>query len=104
MSVAAQEPGRRPPRMAAILAVLAAAAASAAASWQCWINPFVDSGREMDVPARLAAGERLYRDVDFYYGPVGPWVAAAAVRLGGRHWLVLETLDAAIAAGLLVHH
>jgi hypothetical protein len=102
MSVAAQEPGRRPPRMAAILAVLAAAAASAAASWQCWINPFVDSGREMDVPARLAAGERLYRDVDFYYGPVGPWVAAAAVRLGGRHWLVLETLDAALAAAIFV--
>ena len=30
--------------------------ASLAVSWQRWINPFVDGGRELNVPARVAAG------------------------------------------------
>src|ERR1700730_13164960 len=75
-SAPAQAPGegrrRRPAPAAAVaaVAVVLAGGASAAVSWQCWINPFIDSGRELDVAARLAAGERLYRDVDFYYGPL----------------------------------
>ena len=48
----------------------------AAISWNRWIEPFVDTGRELMVPARVAQGERLYRDVRFYYGPLAPYVAA----------------------------
>jgi len=85
--------------------VTAAGVASLAASWQRWINPFVDSGREMDIPARLAAGERLYRDVIFYYGPAGPWLQALALRAGGgpgRSWLPLEIVCLALTAAILV--
>ncbi len=78
-----------------------AAAAALAASWRCWINPFVDSGREMDVPWRLLAGERLYRDVTYYYGPLGPWVSSAALRLLGDRWLSLEILCAALSGAIL---
>ena len=74
---------------------VALGAASAAASWQRWINPFLDSSREMNVPARLAAGERLYRDVAYHYGPVGPWLEASAIAVFGRRFAVLEV------AGLL---
>jgi hypothetical protein len=69
------------PALGRVSLVTAAALASLAASWLRWINPFVDSGREMDVPARLAAGETLYRDVVFYYGPAGPWLQALVLRL-----------------------
>jgi hypothetical protein len=79
---------------------LLAGAASAAASWQRWINPFLDAGREMNVPARLAAGERLYRDVVYHYGPAGPWLEAAALALFGRRFAVLEVLGL-LAAGVL---
>jgi hypothetical protein len=96
-----RSPRRPRPALAAAVAVILAGVASAAVSWQCWINPFIDSGREMDVAARLAAGERLYRDVDFYYGPLGPWMAGAAVRFAGRHWWVLETMNAVLAAAIL---
>jgi Dolichyl-phosphate-mannose-protein mannosyltransferase len=75
-----------------------AAAASLAVSWERWINPLVDSGRELDVPWRLAQGERLYRDVTYYYGPLGPWVNALALRLGGNRWIVLEAVCAALSA------
>jgi hypothetical protein len=92
--------------------VTAAALASLAATWLRWINPFVDSGREMNVPARLAAGERLYRDVVFYYGPAGPWLQSLVLRAAGgagpltppahRSWLPLEIACLALAAAILV--
>ena len=54
----------------------------------------------MQVPARLAAGERLYRDVAYYYGPAAAWVNAAAIRTFGRRFGVLEAMGA-IAATVL---
>ncbi len=76
----------------AVLLPVLAGGASLAVSWGTWINPFVDSGREMDVPWRLAHGERLYHDITYYYGPLGPWLNAAALRLFGSHLVVLEAL------------
>jgi hypothetical protein len=78
----------------------AAGAASAAASWQRWINPFLDAAREMNVPARVAAGERLYRDVVYHYGPAGPWIEAGLIALFGRRFAALEA--AALAAALVL--
>ncbi|HXO19172.1 MAG TPA: glycosyltransferase family 39 protein, partial [Thermoanaerobaculia bacterium] len=75
-----------------------AAVAAIAASWQCWINPFIDSGREMDVPWRLLQGERLYRDITYYYGPLGPWANTLALRLFGHRWLSLELVCGALSA------
>ncbi len=75
--------------------------ASAALTWGRWIHPFVDGSRELQVPARLAAGERLYRDVSYYYGPAAPWVNAAAIRAFGRRFGALEAAGAIAAAVLL---
>jgi len=83
------------------LPVLAAVAALAA-SWQCWINPLIDSGREMDVPWRLLQGERLYRDITYSYGPVGPWADVLALRFLGDRWLSLELACGALSAVILV--
>jgi hypothetical protein len=55
----------------------------------------------MDVPARLAAGERLYRDVTYNYGPVSPWLNALALRAGGHRWAVLEAVGVVLAAAIL---
>jgi hypothetical protein len=91
-----------PPRWpAAVLLPLLAGAAALAVSWQCWINPLVDSGRDLDVAWRLALGERLYRDVTFYYGPFGPWLDCLALNLLGYRFLSLEILCLALAAGSL---
>ena len=53
------------------------------------------------MPARLAAGERLYHDVVYYYGPAGPWLEAAALRIFGRSLYVLEALGLVAAVVLL---
>jgi len=47
-----------PWRISAAALIAAAGGASLAASWQRWINPFVDSGREMDVPMPVTAATR----------------------------------------------
>jgi 4-amino-4-deoxy-L-arabinose transferase-like glycosyltransferase len=85
----------------AVLLPLLAGVASLFFSWQRWINPFVDSGREMDVPWRLLQGERLYRDITYYYGPLGPWLNAAALWLFGHRWVVLQAVCLALSIVVL---
>ncbi|MGH9368333.1 MAG: hypothetical protein ACRD3M_11730 [Thermoanaerobaculia bacterium] len=78
--------------------VVCAGAASILFSWERWINPFVDGGREMIVPARLADGQLLYKDVMYHYGPAAPWFNAAALKLFGRNLVVLELVGLAFSA------
>ncbi|HSS45633.1 MAG TPA: hypothetical protein VLO07_09850, partial [Thermoanaerobaculia bacterium] len=66
-------------------------------SWNRWIEPYVDSGRELMVPSRIAHGEALYRDVRYYYGPLAPYLAAAVETAAGRSFPARILLAAAIA-------
>ncbi|HWZ85641.1 MAG TPA: hypothetical protein VN032_05530, partial [Thermoanaerobaculia bacterium] len=66
-------------------------------SWQRWIEPWVDAGRELMVPSRVAQGERLYRDVRFYYGPLAPYVAAGVERAAPQSLPARILLSAAVA-------
>ncbi|HXM78205.1 MAG TPA: hypothetical protein VOA00_03140 [Thermoanaerobaculia bacterium] len=70
-------------------------------SWNRWMEPFVDSGRELMVPRRLAEGELLYRDVHFHHGPLAPYAGALVERLAGRSFPARTVLHLAVAlAGL----
>jgi hypothetical protein len=66
-------------------------------SWNRWIEPFVDTGRELMVPARVARGERLYRDIRFYYGPLAPFVGAGVDLAAGRSFAARIALAALVA-------
>lgn len=66
-------------------------------SWNRWIEPYVDSGRELMVPRRIARGEALYREVRFYHGPLGPYLAAAVETAAGRSLPARIVLAAAVA-------
>jgi hypothetical protein len=54
-----------------------------ALSWGRWMEPYVDAGRELETPWRVSRGEALYRDVRFYHGPLGPYLAAVVDRAAG---------------------
>lgn len=94
-------------------------------SWQRWTQPIIDHGREMNLPARIAAGETLYVDVQFLYGPFAPYFNAAVyrvfgVRLAALHvvgglcaWIIILTVywlsrqllrvgEATVTAGLVI--
>ena len=66
-------------------------------SWNRWLEPYVDSGRELMVPWRVAQGERLYADVEFHHGPAAPYLGAASDRLFGRSLAARTALAAAVA-------
>ncbi len=70
-------------------------------SWNRWIEPYVDSGRELSTPWRLSRGEALYRDVRFYHGPLAPYLAAAIDRAFGPSLPGRIALGAAIALAAL---
>jgi hypothetical protein len=72
--------------------------ALAAVSWNRWIEPYVDSGRELMIPWRFARGERLYRDLHFHHGPLGPWLAAVVDVAAGSSLPARLGLCATIAA------
>jgi 4-amino-4-deoxy-L-arabinose transferase-like glycosyltransferase len=61
-----------------------------AASWQRWTQPLLDHGREMNLPARILAGEHLYADVQFLYGPFAPHFNALLYWIFGVHLSVLK--------------
>ena len=66
-------------------------------SWNRWIEPYIDSGRELMVPWRISQGERLYGDVHFHHGPLGPFAAAGVDSVFGRSLPARVGLAAAIA-------
>jgi len=84
-------------RRAAVLLPYAVFLLLAAVSWNRWIEPFVDTGRELMVPWRVSRGEALYRDVRFYYGPLAPWLAAAVDSVLGRLLAARIALAALVA-------
>src|SRR5215468_8544657 len=73
-----------------------------AASWQRWTQPLIDHGREMNLPARVLAGERLYSDVQFLYGPFAPHFNALLYRVFGIHLSVLKVSGAVCALLILL--
>ena len=74
----------------------------AAWTWARCADPQVDFGREIYVPWRLAEGDVLYRDVHSVFGPLSPYVNAAAFRLLGTSIRSLSLLNLAILAIIVV--
>jgi len=72
------------------------------ATWHRWTHPIIDHGREMNVPARILAGERLYVDIMYYYGPFAPYFNALLYWLFGTHLRTLHASGIACAALVLI--
>jgi hypothetical protein len=53
-------------------------------TFQRWVLPFQDSGREMNTALRLAEGDVLYRDVGYLYGPIPAWLDGVLLGAFGR--------------------
>ncbi|HJW14759.1 MAG TPA: hypothetical protein VJ776_08685, partial [Thermoanaerobaculia bacterium] len=66
-----------------------------------WGSAIVDSGREWIVPACLARGELLYRDVVYWFGPFTPYLHALLFRLFGPTFRTLVLAGVATSAALL---
>ena len=106
-----KEPSESVPRAdhswsaAAILALLVLAlfwALKLYTTWGAWGNLTIDSGREMYVPAALAKGKTLYRDVIYLYGPAAPYFNSLLFRWFGARLEVLYWAGSLAALGSAV--
>ncbi|MEA2571905.1 MAG: hypothetical protein QOI24_3906 [Acidobacteriota bacterium] len=48
-----------------------------AQSWARWLEPIIDTGRDLYIPEQLAHGAKLYRDIRYQYPPLAPYLLAA---------------------------
>jgi len=71
-------------------------------TWAAWGNLTIDSGHEMYIPALLAEGKMLYRDVWFNFGPAAPYFNSYLFRLFGIHLNVLYWAGSLSALGSAV--
>ena len=71
-------------------------------TWEAWGNLTVDSGHELYVPAMLAEGKVLYRDLWFPFGPGAPYFTSYLFRLFGARLEVLYWAGSLSALGSAV--
>src|SRR5687767_292013 len=92
-------------RAAGPLLVVLVALVMIAWTWRVCPDPAVDFFRELYVAWRLAGGQMLYRDVNYFDGPLGPYVAATALEVLGVSIDALKLLNAAfiVLVALLVY-
>jgi Dolichyl-phosphate-mannose-protein mannosyltransferase len=76
--------------------------AMAVRSWQKLGDPIVDMGHEVEIPARIADGQILYRDIHSYYGPLAFYINAWGLELFGKHLNVFYGIGLVIAALIAV--
>src|SRR5215475_8095108 len=93
---------RYSPLPAPQLAIIVLFIVMLAASWQRWTQPLIDHGREMNLPARIMAGERVYSDVQVLYGPFAPHFNALLYQVFGIHLSVLKASGAVCAILILL--
>ena len=75
MNEASAASSRRAAIEAALLAIVAAVAAVAfAQSYARWLDPIIDTGRDLYIPEQLANGAKLYRDIRYQYPPLAPYL------------------------------
>jgi len=55
----------------------------AALSWRKWGVPSIDAGHELTVAAAIAEGGEPYRDVRYFYGPIGVYSLGGAFAVFG---------------------
>lgn len=81
--------------------VLAAFVWQAMVAWNKEPDVFIDFGRELYVPWRLAEGDALYRDLAYFSGPVSPYFNALVFTLFHPGIRVLALANLVIAAALV---
>ncbi len=91
-------------RSTLIALLLVVAAIAFAQSYERWLDPIIDTGRDLYIPEQLTHGARLYRDIRYQYPPLAPYLLALITSVIG-HSLASYTAigllqSTVIAAGL----
>src|SRR5438067_11091488 len=70
------------PTLLAFLILIAAVAFIQ--SFQCWLDPIIDTGRDLYIPEQLAHGAKLYTNIRYQYPPLAPYLLALITTIIGH--------------------
>lgn len=70
-------------------------------SWDCWVSPIIDYGREVYVPWQLELGHRLYSDIAYFNGPLSPTFDALVFLVFGTGLNSIVWADLIIVIGII---
>ena len=87
-------PDTRHPTPIFISIVAAVAAIAFIQSYARWLDPIIDTGRDLYIPEQIARGAKLYRDIRYQYPPLAPYLLALITGAIGH------SLAAYVAIGL----
>jgi hypothetical protein len=85
-------------RVAGAAVVVAVAAVALLQSWQRWLDPIIDTGRDLYIPEQLARGAKLYRDLRYEYPPLAPYLLALMPARSLAAYTLLGILQSAVIA------
>jgi hypothetical protein len=92
---------RRVGDRAVLACLLACFAALAAVTWRRWGVPEIDAGAELTTADLVKHGAVVYRDVRYYYGPLGLYSLVLAFKLLGTSFTTAYVFGLAQAAAIL---
>ncbi|HEX3577522.1 MAG TPA: hypothetical protein VHY33_03070 [Thermoanaerobaculia bacterium] len=98
---------RQPTARIALIATVAAIAAIAfIQSYARWLDPIIDTGRDLYIPEQLTRGAKLYRDIRYEYPPLVPYLLALITGAIGHSLAAYVAIgvaqSAAVAASLWI--
>ena len=70
--------------LALILVLFVVAVIAFTQSYQRWLDPIIDTGRDLYIPEQIAHGARLYRDIRYQYPPLAPYALAVMTGVAGH--------------------
>ena len=88
----------RPSSVPCALLVLAVAVLALLQSWQRWLDPIIDTGRDLYIPEQLARGAKLYRDLRYESPPLAPYLLALMPSRSLLAYTILGIAQSAVIA------
>jgi hypothetical protein len=70
-------------------------------TWKKWGNPALDAGAELTSAERIVDGALPYRDVRYFYGPLGLYSLAGSFELFGTSLATAFAFGLALSAGIV---
>jgi hypothetical protein len=77
--------------------VVLAAIVAVAQSYLRWLDPVIDTGRDLYIPEQLRLGRTLYRDILYFYPPLTPYLLAVITAVTGSSLTAYVGIGAATA-------
>jgi hypothetical protein len=99
----AKEGGReaRRPDLLALAALALGLILLTILTWKKWGNPALDAGAELTTAERVADGAVPYRDIRYFYGPLGLYSLAGSFQLFGTSLATAFAFGLALTGGIV---